>query len=166
MRTLAWPKGNYLGELMMKFWGVMTRWRLRYWRPWALEISLSLSLSEFYEMLLIPHCRCRTLSLMSAQTQSKSRPSPSVLLRALYTCRRWERRAWPTLLPAIHHKCRDRMHRSTVKGHQGITLGGWGNSRQAGGDLANPVDQKRSRKAEENATAIIFVLISLNFPLK
>lgn len=63
---------------MMKSWGVMTKWRLGYWRPWALEISLSLSLSEFYEMLLIPHCFCRTPSLMSAHTHRINHGPPSL----------------------------------------------------------------------------------------
>lgn len=95
-------------------------------------------------------------------------PAPSVLLRALAThaggareelgplfCQQFTTSAGTGGDVQINSKGPSRKH-----------LGWRGNSRQAGGDLTNPVDQKQSRKAKRRMLGNNFVLIYLNFPLK
>lgn len=94
--------------------------------------------------------------------------SPSVLLRALATHAGGEREELGLLFCQQFTTSVGTGWDAQInsKGHQGITLGGWGNNRQAGGDLTNPVDPKQSRKAKRRMLGNNFVLISLNFPLK
>lgn len=167
VRTLASPKGNYLGELMMKSWGVMTKWRLRCRQPWALEGSFSLYFPAFDEMLLMSHCLWQTSrSHVCSHTHSLVMALSSDAHQSLIcTCSRWERRAWPTVLPAIHPRCKDRTYKSAVKCHERITLDLWRKLQERRWRFYKSNGLEIVQESEEaNNMEVIFVLLSLNFP--